>query len=65
MLTVIGEALVDVVSRKGEAPRAHVGGSPMNVAVGLARLGQSVQFLGRYGQDEYGEQVAAHLRDNR
>lgn len=37
----------------------------MNVAVGLARLGQSVQFLGRYGQDEYGEQVAAHLRDNK
>lgn len=65
MLTVIGEALVDVVSRDGEAPRAHVGGSPMNVAVGLARLDQEVQFLGRYGQDEYGEQVAAHLRDNK
>ncbi|MDN5700715.1 MAG: carbohydrate kinase [Kocuria sp.] len=64
MLTVIGEALVDVVSRDGEEPRAHVGGSPMNVAVGLARLDQEVQFLGRYGQDEYGEQVAAHLRDN-
>lgn len=36
----------------------------MNVAVGLARLGQEVQFLGRYGQDEYGEKVAGHLRDN-
>lgn len=65
MLTVIGEALVDVVSRQGEEPRAHVGGSPMNVAVGLARLEQPVQFLGRYGQDEYGRQVADFLRENR
>ena len=64
MLTVIGEALVDVVSREGEEPRAHVGGSPMNVAVGLARLGHDVQFLGRYGRDEYGRQVAAHLTGN-
>lgn len=64
MLTVIGEALVDVVSREGEEPRAHVGGSPMNVAVGLARLGHDVQFLGRYGRDEYGRQVADHLTGN-
>lgn len=64
MLTVIGEALVDVVSRSGAEPRAHVGGSPMNVAVGLARLGQEVQFLGRYGQDDYGHQVVEHLRGN-
>ncbi|MDO4919165.1 carbohydrate kinase [Kocuria sp.] len=61
MLTVIGEALVDVVSRSGGEPSAHVGGSPMNVAVGLARLGQQVQFLGRYGRDEHGRQVAEHL----
>ncbi|CAL8896513.1 carbohydrate kinase family protein [Kocuria varians] len=64
MLTVIGEALVDVVSRNGAEPRAHVGGSPMNVAVGLARLGQDVQFLGRYGQDDYGHRVVEHLRGN-
>ena len=64
MLTVIGEALVDVVSREGEEPRAHVGGSPMNVAVGLARLRHDVQFLGRYGRDEYGRQVADHLTGN-
>ncbi|HST73624.1 MAG TPA: carbohydrate kinase [Kocuria rosea] len=64
MLTVIGEALVDVVSKQGQEPRAHAGGSPMNVAVGLARLGHAVQFLGRYGEDPYGAQVEAHLRDN-
>ncbi|WHF24566.1 PfkB family carbohydrate kinase [Kocuria rhizophila] len=44
--------------------RADVGGSPMNVAVGLARVGHQVQFLGRYGQDEHGHQVVEHLRGN-
>ncbi|MEV7649216.1 carbohydrate kinase [Arthrobacter sp. NPDC089319] len=64
MLTVIGEALVDVVRSDTRPPRAHVGGSPMNVAVGLARLGHSVQFVGRYGRDQYGDLVHGHLRRN-
>jgi fructokinase len=61
MLTVIGEGLVDVVQRSSGI-EAHVGGSPLNVAVGLARLGHPVQFIGRYGRDAYGDSVAAHLR---
>jgi fructokinase len=61
MLTVIGEGLVDVVQR-ASGIEAHVGGSPLNVAVGLARLGHPVQFIGRYGRDAYGDSVAAHLR---
>lgn len=63
MLTVIGEALVDVVHSKS-GTSAHVGGSPLNVAVGLARLDHPVQFIGRYGQDEFGDAIAAHLRDS-
>ncbi len=61
MLTVIGEGLVDVVQR-ASGIEAHVGGSPLNVAVGLARLDHPVQFIGRYGRDAYGDAVAAHLR---
>lgn len=61
MLTVIGEGLVDVVQR-ASGTEVHVGGSPLNVAVGLARLDHPVQFIGRYGKDAYGESVAAHLR---
>jgi len=64
MLTVIGETLIDEVVRPGEEIVAHVGGSPMNVAVGLARLGHPAQFLGRYGKDAYGQMIVAHLRDN-
>ncbi|WP_284976894.1 carbohydrate kinase [Arthrobacter sp. efr-133-TYG-104] len=63
MLTVIGEALVDVV-QSSSGIEAHVGGSPLNVAVGLARLDHPVQFIGRYGRDPYGDSVAAHLRSS-
>ena len=63
MLTVIGEGLVDVVQR-ASGIEAHVGGSPLNVAVGLARLNHPVQFVGRYGRDPYGDAVAAHLRSS-
>jgi fructokinase len=63
MLTVIGEGLVDVVQRSSGI-EAHVGGSPLNVAVGLARLDHPVQFIGRYGRDAYGDSVAAHLRSS-
>ncbi|WP_423182993.1 carbohydrate kinase family protein [Arthrobacter sp. NyZ413] len=63
MLTVIGEALVDVVQRPSGVT-AHVGGSPLNVAVGLARLDHPVQFIGRFGKDTYGDSIAAHLRSS-
>jgi fructokinase len=36
----------------------------MNVAVGLARLGHPAQFVGRYGNDEYGNMIRRHLADN-
>ncbi len=60
----MGEALVDVLSGGIAAPQAYVGGSPMNVAVGLARLGHPVSFVGRYGDDEYGRMIHEHLRSN-
>lgn len=61
MLTVIGEALVDVVRPHADTPRTLPGGSPLNVAVGLARLGHPVRFIGRHGQDEHGQLVREHL----
>lgn len=64
MLTVIGEALIDEVISDTAPPRAHVGGSPLNVAVGLARLGHPTQFLGRFGDDEFGRQIHQHLSAN-
>jgi len=62
VFTVIGEALVDVVYRPGVAvPAEHVGGSPANVALGLARLGDRVGLITQYGPDERGARIAARL----
>ncbi len=48
---VIGEALIDIVKRDDEVAGEHVGGSPLNVAVGLARLDRGVDFLTHIGDD--------------
>jgi len=45
--------------------RAHPGGSPFNVAIGLGRLGTPVAFLGTISHDPFGRRLREHLRDNR
>jgi fructokinase len=59
---VVGEALVDVIHHADGHVTEHPGGSPTNVAVGLARLGHEVRELCYLGQDPYGDAVRAHLR---
>ncbi len=58
---VIGEALIDIVERGGQRSGEHVGGSPLNVAVGLARLGRDVDFLTYIGDDEYGRRITDYV----
>lgn len=58
---VVGEALVDVVRCPDGAKDEHAGGSPANVAVGLARLGRNVDLLTSLGRDTYGEYLSGHL----
>lgn len=62
---VVGEALVDIVRRDGAEPVEHVGGSPLNVAVGLGRLGRTVRFVTDIGTDTRGLRIAAHLAESR
>lgn len=63
-LVVVGESLVDiVVTPRGETSEA-VGGSPLNVAVGLARLGVSTFLITQIGTDAHGRTVAEHLRSS-
>jgi fructokinase len=61
---VIGEALIDIVERDGAVTGEHVGGSPLNVAVGLGRLGRGVDFLTHIGADDRGRRISAHLSDS-
>jgi fructokinase len=56
---VIGEALMDIVEHRGAVE--HVGGSPLNVAVGLARLGRDVDFLTHIGNDGRGQRISAYV----
>jgi fructokinase len=62
MFVVVGEALVDLVGQRGGRTfSAHPGGSPANVALGLARLDIPVTLKTRLGRDAFGEMVLAHL----
>lgn len=57
---VIGEALIDIVCASGKVEEVP-GGSPANVAVGLAKLGVPTAFLGYLGKDERGRRLVQHL----
>lgn len=57
---VLGEALIDIVET-ADAVTERVGGSPANVAVGVARLGHRVRLGTRLGRDARGERIAAHV----
>jgi fructokinase len=72
---VVGELLADVVaddpggSAKGVdravmGLSARPGGSPANVAVGLARLGVTTEFAGRLSPQGIGPWLRAHVVDN-
>jgi fructokinase len=55
VVTVIGEALVDLLPDGVPGKyRSKPGGSPFNVAVGLARLGNRTSLMARFADDRYG-----------
>ena len=64
MILSCGDALIDfvpVMSTDGrEAVRPAVGGSCLNVAVGLARLGAPTGFVGGLSTDLFGRMIADH-----
>ncbi len=74
---VVGEVLVDLVPEPATPPPAaspptgaslcvvaHAGGSPANVAVGLARLGTPALFAGRISTGGFGPWLRAYLEAN-
>jgi fructokinase len=65
VVAVAGEALVDLVPAPvGGYLEIAPGGSPANVAVGLARLGVPARLLARIADDILGRRIRAHLEDN-
>ena len=65
MIVVCGEALMDVFAtgdtNTGVALDARIGGSPLNVAIGLARLAQPVSYFGAVGRGFLGERLMQAL----
>ena len=59
---VIGEALTDVLCAADGTRRSELGGSPRNVALGLARLGHPVRLATRVGRDADGDRMRDRLK---
>jgi fructokinase len=61
VVTVVGEALIDLVQHGGPGDyRARPGGSPFNVAIGLARLGHRTALMARLADNAFGRMLRDH-----
>lgn len=69
MFLSCGDTLFDLFVHPGKAVGdvhldGHVGGSPLNVALGLARLGNRAGYLCKNSTDLFGERIRAYLDAN-
>ena len=65
VVAVAGEVITDMVPAGADGVfRAAPGGSPANVAVGVARLGVPARLLARLSGDLLGRRLRAHLEAN-
>jgi fructokinase len=60
---VVGETLVDIVHSPDGMVSEHVGGSPANVAMGIARLGHDTVLATSLGDDAHGTRCRGHVTD--
>ena len=65
MIICCGESLIDFIpTEDGQAYHPCPGGSILNIAVGLGRMGVPVGFLSRLSTDLFGDMLADHLSSN-
>ena len=67
MIGVCGEALIDFTPNESSNEVSYTprpGGSPHNVAIGLARLGKRAAFIGKISSDRFGDMLYANLMTN-
>ncbi len=62
-VAVLGEALIDFIVGDDGAYRPHLGGSPYNVAIGLARQGVPVSYLSAFSDDAFGDRLRDYLAE--
>lgn len=63
-VAIAGEALIDFASLGGMRFQGYCGGSPLNTAVAVARLGQDVGYLTQLSTDLFGTRLRRHLEEN-
>jgi fructokinase len=63
VITVVGEALVDLVVAADGTITASPGGAPYNVARACARLGGEVDLIAALSTDRFGQRLLADLVD--
>ena len=61
MALVVGESLADIINGPGGEPAELAGGNPLNVAIGLQRLGLPARLHTRIGRDRLGAVLRSHL----
>jgi fructokinase len=61
MITVAGEALIDLIVDQAGHVDPRMGGGPFNVTRSVARLGLPAAFLGRLSGDRFGQLMRADL----
>ena len=64
MISVLGEALIDLVITPAGKVDAKLGGAPFNTARACGRLGSDVRFVGAVSDDRFGSMLAAQLADD-
>ncbi|WP_433829613.1 carbohydrate kinase family protein [Actinoplanes sp. CA-015351] len=63
---VMGEALIDLLEADAGGEQIYkqaIGGAPLNVAVGVARLGGEVTYAGSLSTDVLGDRISAFIRN--
>jgi len=64
MITVIGEALIDLVAEPDGRILPRPGGGPFNTARAMGRLGAAPLFLGRLSRDGFGQRLRDSLAED-
>ena len=69
-LVAIGRAALDLNAVEINRPmeetetfKKYVGGSPANIAIGSAKLGQKVKFIGKVGDEHHGRFITQYMED--
>lgn len=69
-IVTLGRAALDLNSIEINRPmeetqsfQKYVGGSPANIAIGSAKLGQKVKFIGKVGDEQHGRYITQYMTD--